>query len=68
MFANAARRLSVRLAYALAPRRRERGAQTVDIMLWVAVMIVVVGAVGLIFRNSVVTFFNGLVYDIGFTR
>jgi hypothetical protein len=49
-------------------RRPDKGAQTVDIMLWVAVMIVIVGAVGLIFRNSITTFFNSLVYDIGFTR
>jgi len=46
----------------------DKGAETVEVMLWVAVIIVAVGGVGLIFRNDLVTFFNGLVYDIGFTR
>jgi hypothetical protein len=48
-------------------QRPERGAQTVDIMLWVAVMIVIVGAVGVIFRDDLKTFFNSISYTIGFT-
>ncbi len=58
----------IRTGLAALAKHPDRGAQTVDIMLWVAVFIVVVGGVGLIFRNDLVTFFNGLVYDIGFTR
>jgi preprotein translocase subunit Sss1 len=49
-------------------KRPDRGAETVEVMLWVAVIIVVVGGVGLILRNDLVAFFNRLVYDIGFTR
>ncbi|HET8659159.1 MAG TPA: hypothetical protein VFM55_09195 [Micromonosporaceae bacterium] len=48
-------------------REPDRGAQTVDIMLWVAVMIVIVGAVGVIFRDDLKTFFNNISYSIGFT-
>jgi hypothetical protein len=48
-------------------QRPERGAQTVDIMLWVAVMIVIVGAVGVIFRDDLKAFFNSISYTIGFT-
>ena len=59
-------RLSLRAAMALR-RADDRGAQTVDIMLWVAVFIVIVGAVGLIFRNDLKAFFNSLSYTIGFT-
>jgi hypothetical protein len=47
-------------------RGGDRGAQTVDIMLWVAVFIVIVGAVGLIFRNDLQAFFHSLSYSIGF--
>jgi undecaprenyl pyrophosphate phosphatase UppP len=45
----------------------DRGAQTVDIMLWVAVFIVIVGVVGVIFRDDVKAFFNSISYTIGFT-
>jgi hypothetical protein len=48
-------------------RPDDRGAQTVDIMLWVAAFIVIVGAVGLIFRDDLKTFFNNISYTIGFT-
>jgi undecaprenyl pyrophosphate phosphatase UppP len=48
-------------------REHDRGAQTVDIMLWVAVMIVIVGAVGVIFRDDLKAFFNSISYSIGFT-
>jgi len=55
------------VAAILALRREpDRGAQTVDIMLWVAVMIVIVGAVGVIFRDDLKSFFNSLSYSIGF--
>jgi hypothetical protein len=45
---------------------RDRGAETVDKVLWIAVTIVVVGGVGLLFRDAVIQFFNGLVFEIGF--
>jgi Flp pilus assembly pilin Flp len=51
----------------LALRRDDRGAQTVDIMLWVAAFIVIVGAVGVIFRDDLKGFFNSISYTIGFT-
>jgi hypothetical protein len=38
----------------------------VDKVLWIAVVIVVVGAVGLLFRDAVVEFFNNMVFEIGF--
>ena len=44
----------------------DRGAQTVDIMLWVAVFIAIIGIVGAIFRDDVRDFFNSLSYSIGF--
>jgi len=44
----------------------DRGAETVDKVLWIAVVIVVVGAVGLLFRDAVVAFFNNMVFEIGF--
>jgi hypothetical protein len=44
----------------------DRGAETVDKVLWIAVIIVVVGAVGLLFRDAVVEFFNNMVFEIGF--
>jgi hypothetical protein len=43
----------------------DRGAETVDKVLWIAVIIVVVGAVGLLFRDAVVEFFNSMVFEIG---
>jgi hypothetical protein len=46
--------------------RSEDGAQTVEIMLWVAAVIVIVGAVGAIFRDDLVQFFNSIAYSIGF--
>jgi hypothetical protein len=48
-------------------RGDDRGAQTVDIMLWVAVFIVIVGTVGVIFRDDLKGFFNSISYTIGFT-
>lgn len=45
---------------------RDRGAETVDKVLWMAVVIVVVGAVGLLFRDAITQAFNALVIDIGF--
>jgi hypothetical protein len=59
-------RLFIRGVLALG-RDDDRGAQTVDIMLWVAAFIAIVGAVGLIFRDDLKTFFHGLSYTIGFT-
>ncbi|MEV4706775.1 hypothetical protein [Actinoplanes sp. NPDC049316] len=47
--------------------RPERGAQTVEVMLWIAAVIVIVGAVGLILRDDLKAFFNNLSYTIGFT-
>ena len=44
----------------------DRGAETVDKVLWIAVIIVVVGGVGLLFRDAITTFFNSLVFEIGF--
>jgi Flp pilus assembly pilin Flp len=66
VFRRIGRSLGARVA--AAARRPQRGAQTTEYMLWVAVIIVVVGAVGVIFKNSLVAFFNSMVYDIGFTR
>ncbi len=59
------RRLFQRIVLAL--RRDDRGAQTVEIMLWVAAFIVIVGAVGAIFRDDLRGFFNSISYTIGFT-
>jgi hypothetical protein len=44
----------------------DRGSETVDKVLWVAVVIVVVGGIGLLFRDAVESFFNSLVFEIGF--
>ena len=44
----------------------DRGAETVDKVLWVAVIIVVVGAVGLLFRDAITSYFSSLVFEIGF--
>ena len=60
-------RLLLRGVVALRTRDNDRGAQTVDIMLWVAAFIVIVGAVGVIFRDDLKAFFNSLSYSIGFT-
>ena len=59
-------RLFLRTVLALR-RGDDRGAQTVDIMLWVAAFIVIVGAVGVIFRDDLQGFFNSISYSIGFT-
>jgi hypothetical protein len=45
---------------------RDRGAETVDKVLWMAVIIVVVGAVGLLFRDAITEAFNSLIFEIGF--
>jgi len=44
----------------------DRGSETVDKVLWVAVVIVVVGGIGLLFRDAVESFFNSMVFEIGF--
>jgi hypothetical protein len=59
-------RLFLRTVLALR-RGDDRGAQTVDIMLWVAAFIVIVGAVGVIFRDDLKGFFHSISYTIGFT-
>jgi hypothetical protein len=59
-------RLCLRAVLALR-RGGDAGAQTVDIMLWVAAFIVIVGAVGVIFRDDLKGFFNSISYTIGFT-
>lgn len=45
---------------------RDRGAETVDKALWIAITIVVAGGVGLLFRDAIESFFNSLVFEIGF--
>jgi hypothetical protein len=60
-------RLLLRGVLALRLRDDDRGAQTVDIMLWVAAFIVIVGAVGVILREDLKAFFNSISYSIGFT-
>ena len=60
-------RLLLRGVLALRRTGDDRGAQTVDIMLWVAAFIVIVGAVGVIFRDDLKAFFNSISYSIGFT-
>jgi hypothetical protein len=45
---------------------RDRGSETVDKVLWMAVTVVVVGIVGLLFRDAVTDAFNALVFEIGF--
>lgn len=64
LLARTRRRLADRLRQVRA--RSEDGAQTVEIMLWVAAVIVIVGAVGAIFRDDLVQFFNSIAYSIGF--
>lgn len=46
---------------------RDRGSETVDKVLWMAVTIVVVGGVGLLFRGAITDAFNALVFEIGFS-
>ncbi len=60
-------RMFIRAILALRRPDDDRGAQTVDIMLWVAAFIVIVGAVGVIFRDDLKGFFNSISYSIGFT-
>jgi hypothetical protein len=43
----------------------DRGDESVNKVLWIAVTIVVVGVVGALFSDAVTTFFNSLVFDIG---
>lgn len=45
---------------------RDRGAETVDKALWIAITIVVAGSVGLLFRDSIQEFWSTLVFEIGF--
>ena len=68
MFTVAAQRLAATIAarFSAVRSRGERGAQTVDIMMWVGVFLAVILIVGAAFRDDVRDFFNGLVYDIGF--
>jgi hypothetical protein len=64
------RRIAARLLagrWAAARANPDRGAETVDKVLWVAVVIVVVGAVGLLFRDAITSYFNSLVIEIGFS-
>ncbi len=68
MFTAAAQRLAASMTARLSfvRRRPDRGAQTVDIMMWVGVFLAVILIVGAAFRDDVRDFFNALVYDIGF--
>jgi hypothetical protein len=43
----------------------DRGDESVNKVLWIAVTIVVVGAIGALFSEAITTFFNSLVLDIG---
>ncbi|ROO60369.1 hypothetical protein EDC02_2232 [Micromonospora sp. Llam0] len=47
--------------------RPDRGAQTVEVMLWIAAVIVIVGVVGVILRDDLKAFFENISYTIGFT-
>jgi hypothetical protein len=47
--------------------RPERGSQTVEVMLWIAATIVIVGTVGALLRNDLIAFFHNISYTIGFT-
>jgi multisubunit Na+/H+ antiporter MnhB subunit len=64
MFNLGMRRLAVRLT--VARRRPDRGAETIEVMMWVGVILAVVVIAGAIFRDDVRDYFNSLVYDIGF--
>jgi hypothetical protein len=44
----------------------DRGDESVNKVLWIAVTIVVVAAVGALFSDAITTFFNSLVFEIGF--
>ena len=61
------RRLRTRVArsWAMLRAHPDRGVETVDTILWIAVTIVVVGALGLLFRNAITSFFNSIVFSIG---
>ncbi|MCZ7375264.1 hypothetical protein [Micromonospora sp. WMMC250] len=62
------RRLRANLAYGLSAIREnpEHGAETVDTIMWIAIFIVVVGGIGMLFRDTVTQYWNSLVITIGF--
>jgi hypothetical protein len=43
----------------------DRGDESVNKVLWIAVTIVVVAAVGALFSSAITEFFNSLIFDIG---
>jgi hypothetical protein len=43
----------------------ERGAETVDILMWVAVMVVIVGGLGALFSADITAFYHSIVFSIG---
>ncbi|MFG3642489.1 hypothetical protein ACGF3C_19720 [Micromonospora sp. NPDC047762] len=61
-------RLRANLAYGLRAIREnpEHGAETVDTIMWIAIFIVVVGGIGMLFRDTVTQYWNSLVITIGF--
>jgi uncharacterized membrane protein len=44
----------------------DAGMETVDKIMWAAVTVVVVSAVGLLFKTKVVDFMNGITISLGF--
>ena len=44
----------------------DAGMETVDKIMWAAVVVVVVSAVGLLFKNKVVAFMNSITISLGF--
>ncbi|HEX8629213.1 MAG TPA: hypothetical protein VF755_13700 [Catenuloplanes sp.] len=58
-------RTRVARSYAMLRAHPDRGVETVDMILWMAVTIVVVAAIGLLFKNAITNFFNSIVFSIG---
>ena len=68
--------MSYRIAAALTTHLAERlrrlreqpdaGMETVDKIMWAAVIVAVVASVGLLFKNKVEAFMNGITISIGF--
>jgi hypothetical protein len=65
-------RLATRTHLAVTERIRrmreepDRGSDTVERIMWVAIIIIVVAAIGLIFKNKITAYANNLDINLGF--
>ena len=60
-------RLAAHLVARLATLREhpDAGMETADKILWAAAMVIVAGGAGLLFKNKVTSFINGLTISLG---